>query len=71
MKLFFRFDSFAQKANRILQFLAEAIKLIQRNCTIRNQVCQIKRDVLLSEFKLYTRSSSVLPYSPVQRPKTF
>mgnify|MGYP006913153412 FL=1 len=63
MKLFFRFDSFAQKANRILQFLAEAIKLIQRNCAIRDQVRQIKHNVLLSDFKLHSRFSPILTYS--------
>ena len=63
MKLFFRFDSFAQKANRILQFLAEAIKLIQRNCAIRDQVRQVKHNVLLSDFKLHPRFPPILTYS--------
>ena len=71
MKLFFQFDSFAQKANRILQFLAEAIQLLQRNCAIRDQVRQIKHNILLSEFELYTRFSPILTDPFIQRPKTF
>mgnify|MGYP001655216975 FL=1 len=65
-------DLFLRKfTNHILQFLAEAIKLIQRNCTIRDQVCQIKHNILLSEFKLYPRFSPILTYSFIQRPETF
>ena len=57
--------------NHILQFLAEAIKLIQQNCAIRDQVRQIKHNVLFSEFKLHSRFSPILTYSFIQRPKTF
>ena len=65
-------DLFLRKfTNHILQFLAEAIELIQRNCAIRDQVRQIKHNVLFSEFKLHTRFSPILTYSFIQRPKTF
>ena len=71
MKLFFQFDSCVQNTNRILQFLAEAIQLLQRNCAIRDQVRQIKHSILLSEFELYPRFSPILTDSFIQRPKTF
>ena len=65
-------DLFLRKfTNHILQFLTEAIELIQRNCTIRNQMSQIEHDILLSEFKLHSRFSPILTYSFIQRPKTF